>query len=512
MNRKKRLMMTLLVGILILFTKAPIESNAEEELEQTAIGNFSDVDSDAWYESYIRKLVESGGVNGYEDGTFKPNATITYAEFLTMLTKSIGVQPTGMTGKHWATGIFDGARKASIIFEGEYPETMWNTPITRYDMARLSSRALAYKSETIPSYYTDAAALLSDSNTLLYAYKEDVLKVVAMGVINGYSDGSFQGDRTLTRAEGSVVIINIIEAHNRKVPDLNPIIKLGETKSFRDVLTMTDEKYAKQRDFGYIYDTVTLVPSSDYKFVKRTTTTGQTMIDLYDERCVIWFVMGDSIFSGTSGEWDRSKERTAYDDYYLFYSAEYFAFAKEDEKNLKMIRNPFKENTTAIQEVDDRDALPEGHGAIALASGVVYEGELINGEPTTEGTYTFQGGATYQGEWGDDGPDGYGTMTYADGSVYEGEWADGERNGYGTIIYGISSGKYVGEWKDDQRHGKGTSYYLHEGDDYNDCAKYEGEYKHNKKDGLGKYTYKNGKVKKGLWEDGEFVEGSFINP
>ncbi len=46
----------------------------------------SDIDSSHWAYSSIAELVSKGTVNGYPDGTFKPNGIVTYAEFEKMIT------------------------------------------------------------------------------------------------------------------------------------------------------------------------------------------------------------------------------------------------------------------------------------------------------------------------------------------------------------------------------------------------------------------------------------------
>ena len=43
---------------------------------------FKDVKPNDWFTSPISKLVKMGGIGGYPDGTFKPNNTITGAEFI----------------------------------------------------------------------------------------------------------------------------------------------------------------------------------------------------------------------------------------------------------------------------------------------------------------------------------------------------------------------------------------------------------------------------------------------
>ena len=69
---------------------------------------------------------------------------------------------------------------------------------------------------------------------------------------------------------------------------------------------------------------------------------------------------------------------------------------------------------------------------------------------------------------------GKGTFTWADGENYVGEWKDGMFYGQGTYTY-ANGNKYVGEWMNDMKHGQGT------------------------------YTSASGRIKKGLFENDEFV-------
>ena len=45
---------------------------------------FSDVNPGDWYNTAVATMVQAGILNGYSDGTFKPNASITRAEFATI--------------------------------------------------------------------------------------------------------------------------------------------------------------------------------------------------------------------------------------------------------------------------------------------------------------------------------------------------------------------------------------------------------------------------------------------
>jgi len=49
--------------------------------------NFSDIESEAWYEEYICTAFERGLIQGYPDNTFKPHQTVQFAEAIKILTE-----------------------------------------------------------------------------------------------------------------------------------------------------------------------------------------------------------------------------------------------------------------------------------------------------------------------------------------------------------------------------------------------------------------------------------------
>ena len=70
--------------------------------------SFSDVSEDDWYATAIAFMETAGIVNGYEDGTFRPNNFITRAEFAAIasrydrLAEVTGLSFTDVTADHWA--------------------------------------------------------------------------------------------------------------------------------------------------------------------------------------------------------------------------------------------------------------------------------------------------------------------------------------------------------------------------------------------------------------------------
>jgi len=88
----------------------------------------------------------------------------------------------------------------------------------------------------------------------------------------------------------------------------------------------------------------------------------------------------------------------------------------------------------------------------------------------------------------------FGTYTLR-GNEYAGEFKDNKKNGQGTYTF-ANGQKYVGEFKDEKFNGQGT-YTFPNGN------KYVGEFKDEKFDGQGTYTFANGQKYVGEFKDGK---------
>ncbi|MDE7230176.1 MAG: zinc ribbon domain-containing protein [Oscillospiraceae bacterium] len=142
-------------------------------------------------------------------------------------------------------------------------------------------------------------------------------------------------------------------------------------------------------------------------------------------------------------------------------------------------------------------------GKISYYNGDVYEGEFRDWVLNGEGIKTLSDGNIYEGEFENNRLNGQGRITYADGSVLTGEFADGEIvNGTGRMPFGYDNEYfYEGEWHDSKFTGYARrSFWSREGTVY-----YEGEYKDGEFNGHGKYTYADGTVQEGQWENGKFI-------
>jgi hypothetical protein len=57
--------------------------------KETSSSRFKDVKLGEWYVGDVEAAVNAGLFKGYEDGTFRPNNTITHAQMLVMLTNAL---------------------------------------------------------------------------------------------------------------------------------------------------------------------------------------------------------------------------------------------------------------------------------------------------------------------------------------------------------------------------------------------------------------------------------------
>ena len=179
---------------------------------------FNDIKESDWYATTVKKLVDMGGINGYPDGTFKPNNQITRAEFTKILVSALGYDNLKPTGSHWASGYVDKAVSIGLATSGELSDL--NRAITRKEMAKMVANALDHRGESHVDNRANYRTLLTDYNNINKSYQDYVLKAFTKGIITGYTDGSFKADRGLTRAEASTVIIRVLDENERRVPEI----------------------------------------------------------------------------------------------------------------------------------------------------------------------------------------------------------------------------------------------------------------------------------------------------
>lgn len=182
--------------------------------------SFSDIKTTNWAHPYISFLVDKGGIAGYPDGTFKPNNTMTNAEFLkTIIGATLGEQEK--TSAHWASGYFEKALEKGILLEGELND-VWNEPMTRQQMAvimdRTAGKVLNENAITEKETLDKIQGKIADYDTICDACKESVVQAYGKGLIAGMPGGLFAPIKTATRAEAATMITRLLDKSYRVDP------------------------------------------------------------------------------------------------------------------------------------------------------------------------------------------------------------------------------------------------------------------------------------------------------
>lgn len=191
-------------------TSKPEQTNSQKML-------FTDT-SGHWAADYIQRAAAVGIAAGYPDGAFQPDQPITRAEFLVMLISALQPSEAGAELLFtdtadigvWARQAVAQALQLGIIGGFEDGSFRPNTPITRVEAAAMLARAL--KVQTYDGVTTD----FSDDKSIPLWAKGAVDAISRIGLIQGREGNRFEPEETATRAETVVVLVRLLELHDRE--------------------------------------------------------------------------------------------------------------------------------------------------------------------------------------------------------------------------------------------------------------------------------------------------------
>lgn len=173
-----------------------------------AVSGFSDVPDGKWYTAEIREMTAAGYIDGYEDGTFRPDGDVSVAEFVTIVARCLGLE-TGAENGHWAGRQMANAYDKGWLDEQDAKRTEFSEPVSRQLAAKILASALGLGqggSGDIP--YKDAADVGQ-------SYVGWVGAVCAAGLIEGFEDNTFRPGKILSRAEAATLIYRASNAGDR---------------------------------------------------------------------------------------------------------------------------------------------------------------------------------------------------------------------------------------------------------------------------------------------------------
>ncbi len=138
---------------------------SESDSDPIGAACFSDVKEDAWYAPFVCAAARRKIVNGYPDGTFRPEQTINFAEALKMLLKAQGEEISEGRGEKWYEPYTDEFDSTEVLPRHTY--IPWEN-LTRERAADIIVRLLEHKeSRTIPRLSPGCGRSTGDVSTTL---------------------------------------------------------------------------------------------------------------------------------------------------------------------------------------------------------------------------------------------------------------------------------------------------------------------------------------------------------
>jgi hypothetical protein len=176
----------------------------------------SDLDGH-WAKERVSLLVAEGIINGYPDGTFKPDNAITRGEVSKVLSEYIGDRKTAEVGfkdidEVWSADFIKHLVLANVI-KG-YPDGTFKpeNKITRAEFVTMVYNHLSESGEMLEKS-PDTSFRDVDSHWA----SRNISAVASAKYIKGYPDGTFRPDAFITRAEVSSVIAGM---HEKRTPSI----------------------------------------------------------------------------------------------------------------------------------------------------------------------------------------------------------------------------------------------------------------------------------------------------
>ena len=175
---------------------------------------FSDVSDGHWAYGYINALAEGKVINGYEDGTFRPNGTATRAEFFKMMSivEADDSAEKDFSGEkvNWYDPYVAFIYDNNFFMQGKSRLEDPNEPITRKEATMVLANCAEYNRFLYNVDFDYETNSQEKKFSDIEDFNEEDLYLlnyaVTCGLITGYEDGTFGPEKTMTRAEVATIL------------------------------------------------------------------------------------------------------------------------------------------------------------------------------------------------------------------------------------------------------------------------------------------------------------------
>ncbi len=211
---KKRILSIILAALMTVgtFSLAVSAKKTESALP------FSDVKESKWFYPAVKTVYDAGFMEGKSGKKFEPDATMTRAELVTLLSRLAGADVSGygsavnfkdMKKKSWFTDAVGWAVKSSLVNGYEDNTFRPNDPILRQELASLLIRFFEY----VGLEMRDAPEItaFSDISSVPKWARDNVEALRRTGLIKGDDAGRFNPKNTASRAEVATITMRMLD-------------------------------------------------------------------------------------------------------------------------------------------------------------------------------------------------------------------------------------------------------------------------------------------------------------
>jgi len=172
--------------------------------------SFTDIENN-WAKEFILKAAETGIMNGYPDGTFRPEQNVTRAQAATMLVRSLGLT-TKEQAPFTDIASYDAGTQAEIaaayaygLIKGTDGKFNPGLPVTRAQLAVMINRAYEYQQKQ--PYAVKGKAPFSDIASYDAETKHAITMLYEQGIIIG-SEGKYSPGAMTKRSHAAKIFVN----------------------------------------------------------------------------------------------------------------------------------------------------------------------------------------------------------------------------------------------------------------------------------------------------------------
>ncbi len=200
-------------------TVATLKSTSNSIYTVVELNNsFADVKG-KWSEEYVVPMANKLIVQGYEDGSFGPDRSITRAEFAALVVRALGLSNrtatadfTDVNASAWYANDVAIAAEAGIIKGFEDGTFRPTAEITREQLAAMVVRASEFAGKDLSVAASEQASILAkfrDASNIGWA-KAEVAAAVKAGIVQGLKADFIGSKNTATRAEAATMLYRFL--------------------------------------------------------------------------------------------------------------------------------------------------------------------------------------------------------------------------------------------------------------------------------------------------------------